>query len=458
METSCEACVQWAKPSRFRRVCPLLVDTPDGLRCSANTADVRPFWEITWRYYGRTLGAIYVAGVLGVFGFLRIIGYPISIVHVAWPGLWHRVPQARGWFFMERATRAFNAGKTAEGLLYLVNAYEFDPKNYSVGLALAKHYQLGQPQFSDQFYQRVMRDHPEHSHATAQDWYRALVARGDFGQASELAYAETISDPEHGNFWLRGLLFCTRQRGDDTPLRAMLADKSPAAALWRQVLETELLLRAGRTRDVRAALERPWPKAAPPFTYYYQASVLAALGDTFGALDLLGTQAAVIGDEARYTLELDVLAAAGSHQLLKQRLNLLLGQPVRGAEFLPTIKLLCAHLIRFPDAESYTRLAARFANEHYEFDTDSSGIWFSLLCAAGAVGDQARVHALVVQLKAASRSSFRALDAAEMFFSGDSAVRRATSFLPALPLPLEVTYALIERYPGPPLTPENKNE
>jgi hypothetical protein len=57
---------------------------------------------------------------------------------------------------------------------------------------------------------------------------------------------------------------------------------------------------------------------------------------------------------------------------------------------------------------------------------------------------------LVGQLKQASRSSFNALDAVEAFFRGETAARRATSFLPVLPLPLEVTYAMLERYAGPP--------
>ena len=451
METHCEACVQWAKPLRFQRVCPLLVETPDGVRCSADTADVRPFWNLTGRYYGGTLAAIYAAVVLTVFIVLRTVGYPISIVHLAWPGLWYRVPQARGWFFSERAGRAFAAGKIGEGLLYLVNAYEFDPKNYNVGLALAKHYQLGQPQFSDQFFERLMRDHPEHRDATAQDWYRALVARGDFGKAAELAYGECIADTEHANFWVRGLLFSTRQRGDDTPLRALLADKSPAARPWRQVVETELSLRAGRTTEVRAVLTRPWPTKPPAFAIYYRASVLAALGDTFGSLDLLGSNYDVLGDNTRYSLQLDVLAGpGGSRKVLMGDVDRLLGQPLRGTDMLPTFTLLCAHLIRFPDPEIFAKLNARVEREHLAFDTESSGIWFSLLCTAGAVGDLSRVHAMVVQLKTASHSSFRALDSVETFFNNDSGARRATSFLPSLPLPLEVTYALIERYPGPP--------
>jgi hypothetical protein len=370
LETNCGACMQRAKPARFKRVCPLLTETPHGLRCAANTADVRPFWNLTGLYYGGTLAAIYLAGVIGVFGFLRIVGYPISIVHVARPGLWHRVPQARGWFFVERANRAFAAGKTSEGLLFLVNAFEFDPRNYAVGLTLARHYQLLQPTTSDQFYDRLMREFPGQRDTTSQDWYRALIARGDF----------------------------------------------------------------------------------------VQAATLAALGDLYGALDLLGRRQDVLGQTARYTLELDILAAAGFRGTLLRNVEMLLGQSQRGTEFMPTVALLCGHLVRHPDPEIFARLTQRIAREPMDFNNDTAGVWFLLVCAAGAVADRERLHSLILQLKRASKSSFAALDAVEAFFRGEGGARRATSFLPVLPLPLDVAYAMLDRFPGqPPATPAKKS-
>lgn len=450
LETNCDACVPWHKPARFKRICPLLVDTPNGLRCSADTADVRPFWGVTAGYYGGTLAAIYLAGVIGVFAFLRIIGYPISIVHVAWPGLWHRVPQARGWFFVERANRAFAAGKTSEGLLFLTNAFEFDPRNYAVGLTLARHYQLLQPNASDQFYDRLMREFPGQRDTTAQDWYRALIARGDFGPAARLARAQVISDAAHAGVWMRALLFTTRQMGEDALLTDLLADSAPEAQPWRQVLNTELLVRAGRGAEARAAVSRAWPAQSPPFTFYYQAATLAALGDPYGALDLLGRRQDVLGQTARYTLELDILAAAGFRTTLLRDVELLLGQAQRGIEFMPTITLLCGHLVRYPDSEIFSRLSQRMSREQLDFNNDTAGVWFSLVCAAGAVGDHERMRSLITQVKKASQSSFAALDSVEAFFRGEGGARRATTFLPLLPLPLDVAYAMVERFPGAP--------
>jgi hypothetical protein len=109
------AALPWDRPARFRRVCPLLVNTPDGLRCSVATADVRPIWMPVARYYGSAALALYAAGVVSVFAFLQTVGYPVCIVQVALPPLWHKVAEARGWFFLERSNRALAAGNSTEG-------------------------------------------------------------------------------------------------------------------------------------------------------------------------------------------------------------------------------------------------------------------------------------------------------------------------------------------------------
>lgn len=448
-ETVCEACVQWDKPARFRHVCPLLVPTKDGLRCSVNTADVRPFWGRALGWYGGTLLAIYLAGAVAVFACLRTIGYPISIVHVTWPGLWYRVPQARGWFFFDRSNRAFAEGKTAEGLLYLSNAYEFDPGNYAVGLTLAKNYQAARPLASDQIFAQLLRNHPAEHSATAQEWFRALLARGNFGKVAELARGETLADPAHAYVWMRALLFATRQTGDDSPLRTLLAASSPAAALWHQLIETELLVRAGRSREARAALSHSWPaipSANTEFMLYYRVRTLTALGESMDALDMLLRTPVRLDDEAAATLTLDACAAAGAQRSLQTEIDRILAPKLD----LPRIKILCAHLIRWPDAKTFARLCDKVELDQVPLNTDSAGVWFSLLCTAGAVGDLARLHALVVMLKQASNSAFVALNAVESFFRGETSIQRITTLLPVLPLPLEINYALIERYPGPP--------
>ncbi len=445
-ETRCDACLNWERPERFSRVCPLLVRTPEGLRCSANTPDVRPFWGVFVRYYGGAVLALYVAVVLTVFGFLRTIGYPVSIVHVGWPPLWHRVGQARGWFYLTRAQKAFAAGNTREGLLYLSTSYEFDPENYDAGLALAKQYQLPHPERSDEIFSKLLHEHAERRDLTAQQWFRALLARGDFDQLAPLAANEVLRDPAHASAWMRSLLFATRQNGDEKPLRMLLTNHTPQAVVWRKLIQTELQLRAGRNADVLAAIEGPWPSDSPPYTVVYRTETLARLGQPGRALDLLEQQRTRIDVEAWLTVRLHCLAESGATQAVRNEITSYL---LTGTLRPPAMKLICAQLIRHPDEQLFDDTLLKVLRDFMPLNDETAGSWFSLLCAAGAVGNTAQLHNLILRLREASQSPFIALAMVESFFRDTSPDRKATSFLPYLPVPTEVAYALIERYPGP---------
>lgn len=448
-ETGCEACLHWAKPLRFRKVCPLLVETKDGLRCSADTAEVRPFWRRAAVVYGGSLGAIYLLGALVLFGLLRGVGYPVSVFDVALPHRWERLDRARAWYFFEQSRRAFAAGRNSEGLLYLANAYDFDPTNYQIGITLAKNYQVGQPGQADRVFARLMQDHPDRAATIAWDWYRALLPRGSFERIVALARDQVLADPAHGHAWIRALLFATKQLHDDTALRELRANSAPAAAAWHRLIDIELLLRAGRMREARQLLDQPWPANPSPFTVVYRVTTLIALGDTLAALDLNErSRRVVLDDEAWLTLRLDALASRGVKNDLRNTFDALLGQRLN----LPVIKVLCAQLIRHPDPEVFARLVDKVEREKLPLDTDSAGIWFSLLCAAG-VNDQSRLREMSDRLKGASSTPFVALVLVDRFFRGEAADRRIVSILPILPLPIEVTYALIERYPSPPAAP-----
>ena len=448
-ETRCDACISWANPARFRRVCPLLVETPEGLRCSANTPDVRPFWGRAFALYGGAAFGTYAAAVLCVFLFLRTIGYPVSIVEVGFPPYWERVAKARGWFFFERSQRAFAEGKSNEALLYLSNAYEFDPTNYQIGITLAKNYQVGQPAHSDRVFEQLMLDHPDRRAATAQDWYRALIARGNFERSATLASEQVLADPLHAHVWLRALLVVTRAAGDDQPLRDLRANDTAPARRWHPILDCELLVRAGRRAEALAMLKAPWPpadsqrSAAAQYTTVYRVGTLIALRDTFAALDLLATNVGRVDEEARITLLLDAYATAGARTQLQREVDSLLAPRMN----LAALKVLCAQLIRHPDRQIFSQLCAKIDREPMPLDGQTAGIWFSLLCTAGAVGDQERLQQYTEHLKRASSTPFLALVVVEAFFRGHTSQRRITSVLPFLPLPLEVTYALLERYP-----------
>ena len=446
LETQCEACVQWAKASRFRRVCPLLVETPQGLRCSVNTADVRPFWGRAFGYYGTVLAALYLAGVIGVFVFLRAVGYPVSIRHVAWPPSWHRVGQARSWFFTEKARQAFAASRTAEAILYLSNAYEVDPGNYIAGLTLAKTMQAGQPELSNRLYERLLREHPAQRETTTQEWFRAMVSHGDFDGIQTLARGAVLAGSPHAPVWMRAIVFATRQNRHDTALQALRDSTAPAAAVWRPLLDTERLLLAGRYAEARAVLDHADWSHVPSYGIYYQVSELTALGDVFAALDRLEIAGPQLDVETRVTLMLDAYARQGARKSLQRLVGGLLAQKLNSA----VIKVLSTQLIRQPDPPILDQFYARFQKEQMPFSTENAGAYFSLLCAAGVNGDWPKFHALGANIVNAGGLTQSFLTGVEAFFRGRSTSTRVTSLLPSLPLPLEVNYALIERYPGAP--------
>ena len=449
LETHCDAVVHWAKARRFRRVCPLLVETPDGWRCSAHTADVRPFWRRAFAYYGGSLAAVYLTGAIGVFIFLRVVGYPVNIIQVTWPPSWHRVGEARGWFFIEKAKKAFAANRTGEALLYLSNAYEFDPSNYAAGLTLAKTLQSGQPVPSNRVYDRLFREHPDQRETTAEEWFRALLARGDFATIQSLARDRILDDTAHASVWMRALIFASRQSHRDDVLRALRDSPAPAATVWRPLIETELLLLAGRNAEARLQLDHTDWRRLPPYGIYYQVSQLLVLGDGFAALDQLGSAGVTLDDETRITLQLAAYAQLDASRPFRQQVDQLLGPKLS----LPVVKILSTQLIRQPDPVILDQLYAKLQQDPIPFTTESAGIYFSFLCAAGVQGDWAKFHAIgrIISEGAGISPPFYAT--VEAFFRGQSTSSRITSVLPALPLPIEVTYALIERYPGLPPGP-----
>lgn len=443
LETICDASISWDQPKRFRRVCPLLVETPNGLRCSVNTADVRPFWRRAFTLYGVSLLSLYLTAAISFFIFLRIVGYPVNIFHTIWPPAWHHLREARGDFFFNKATKAFAAGRTSEGVLYLSNAYTFDPNNYTAGLMLAKNIQLGQPNLSDSIYQRLLHDHPEQRAATAQDWFRALLARGNYPTIQLLALSQVIDDAPHASVWMRALIFASRQTRNDQPLRTLRGSSHPAAQPWSTVIDVELALQSGHIDAARAALTQPWG-SAPAYTIYYQIDNLIALNDPYRALDLLVLYGRRLDDEARVTLQLEAFARLESQRLLQRQTDALLNQSVN----FPTVKILAAHLIRHPDSVLLDQVYTKFMAANFPVDNDSAGIYLSLYCAAGVAHDWGKAHAIGGVLRRSTGGTFVMLGLMETFFRGRDAQTRISTFLPAMPMPLEVTYALLERYPG----------
>ena len=173
--------------------------------------------------------------------------------------------------------------------------------------------------------------------------------------------------------------------------------------------------------------------------------MLTELNDSFAALDALARKPGVTDGEVLLMARLAALASAGKERLLSQEVDRALSSRLSPAT-LPVIKVLTAHLIRHPDRDIFQRVLAKVEGERVPFTDQTAGIWFGLFCAAGAVGDEFSLGRLTGSIRQATGQPFLVLGATEAFFRGDSNERSILPFLPTLLIPLEVTYALLERY------------
>jgi tetratricopeptide (TPR) repeat protein len=438
-ETQCEACNSWNRAGRFRRVCPLLVETADGLRCSVNAGEVRPFWGRALGYYGGTAASLYLLATLAVFLLLRTIGYELGYAAVGWPPAWHRINESRAQYFAQKGFAAYAANNIREAVFALGIACELDPQNYRAGITLARLWEISQPQLSDGLYARLLKTHPAQAAATAALRLHALLARGDLERLRDAARQQIATDPANAGPSLHALIFATRRLREDTPIQQLLDE--PAGVPWRPVLQAELLWRSGRTTEAAARLAQSWNPPHPYFAYY-QLRQLLALGRPREALALLQAYGTLVpGDEAAATL------LAANAQLGQQAELLRNAATWLGAAPTPAVvELLATHLVRYPNAELLRLVFTRL--EPAPLPTTEAGYraYCALFCATGVVGDRDQLHALTVALKERAGAAFVTLNAAEDFFLGQSASSRIESFLPALTLPVETLYALLERY------------
>lgn len=438
-ETRCEACPTWNQPWRFRHICPDLRQTPAGLCCGVDTADVRPFWGRALAYYATGGLAAYLLIVLVAFGLLRRIGYPVQLGDLAWPPAWHRIQESRATYFLERGTHALATGNLREALFSLNIAYELHPDNYTAGLTLARLCQTGQPAFSDQIYEQLLQRHPAQAPQTAQAWLRALLARGAFSQLQTLAYQRVLAEPATAAPWLHALIFASRQRHDPTPIQRLL--ETPTGQPWRALLETELLWLAGRQADVTPRLLQAWTPAHP-YCVRYQADLLLTLHQPTAAVERLAAVPRLPNSE-QVRIFFAACATGGARDRLRREVGNLLGATPTA----PAVDLLATHLIRYPDADLLALVVDRVIATPLPPTDDAFVAYNALFCAAGVGHDATRQRQLAGLLKQRACSTYAAIDAAQEFFARREHPQGIGGVLIALMLSLDTTYALHERYP-----------
>lgn len=442
METGCDPSLLLNRQSRFRHVCPLLKQNAAGQwLCSVDTPDVRPFWTRAFALYGGALVLAFIIATSGAWSLLRLRGYPVTYYDVAWPGAWSRFHLLQSRYFAAKASRALEHHDTGEAVMALSIAYQLDPGNYPLGLLFARLTQVSQPGLSEEVYRQLALNHPDHAVETFGAWYEALLWRADFPSITVLAREALVRDPAHRAAWINALLFALHRQPDDKLLQA-LATEAPGEA--RAVFALELQTAGGGLAARDALLQAAEQNhAAGSILPYYCVRRLIEIGFGGQALTRLQSVASPLPQRDQLTLRLEASEQLGRRAAVRELFTALAGDAANPV----TSELLCSYLIRHPDPSLFRSTFDAYRLAPAERPDQAFKAWAGWLCAAGANGDFVRYADALAEMKRLSGSELRGLASFGAFFRGEGATNRIESYVPMVqPLPLDVTYALLERY------------
>lgn len=441
METGCDPSLLLNRQSRFRHVCPLLKQNAQGVwLCSVDTKDVRPFW-------GRALGLVsggivilYLLATLAAFSFLRTRGYPVSYYDVSCPPAWSHFHTIQSRYFAQKASRALSKRDPGEAVMALSIAYQLDRSNFSLGLLFARLSQVSQPALSDQVYQQLLHDHPSRRLEVYTAWYEALLWRADFDAILDVARDALFLDSEHRAAWINSLLFALHRQPNPRVL-AELSNNAPADC--RGVFTLELQSLEGGSAASRALMSAASASEKTPFYSYYLPRRLIDLGFANEALVLLTRESSTLPVRDAVALRLEAFEKNGARATLREQLRALLQQPMNPA----TSQLLSGFFVRHREPELFRTAFDVFKTSPAASAETAYADWAGWLCAAGANNEFTRFDEAAVAMRKLSGSEFRASETLKRFFQSGNAGPRIESLLPSIqPLPLDVTYALLERY------------
>ena len=360
----CDAVLFLHEPGRFRKVCPLLVSTDQGWRCSVHATQVRPFWGRTLRFSFLALLTVYLIATLVAFAGLRVVArIPVSWTQVAWPGGWAEIPHRQSQHLFEQAVRAFQAGNLPAAHLALTTARVRNPAHYDVTLLLAQ-IEMFQLSFavSDAMFAELRQRHPEQAYRTAVVYHDTLLGMDRPRELAEHCFAMAATDPTHAAVWVRSALLAIRSLRPSEA--AALSDKLPElepglAEHARRLVRAELDLQTGAKDAALARLREPFPGPYNPFYIEHQIVRLAELGKADDAQWLLDQQGPLLGEFDQLRVQTAVARLAGDDWGARAAFASLLKLTVTGAQF----NRMAALLITYPDKELYLGLHRRILRE-----------------------------------------------------------------------------------------------
>lgn len=295
----CDVVLLWDQPGRFRPLCPLLVQTSEGWRCSVAASDVRPFWGRAFGFGLAGFALAYLVATLGLFAFFRWGNdLPVRMVDLAWPGHWHRVRLAQSQRLFAHAIGAFQRGRLHEAFLALSSARERNPGNYEASVLIGQVTMFqGSYSFADGVFEQLRREQPAHAFRTSVVYHDTLLMLQRYEQLAAHALARAGDDPGHAALWVQSLLFALRT-GDFAPRfaaehRAAIDALSPHAQL---LIAAETELAGGFGAAALARLSRPFSGPLNPSYMEVQVERVATLGAVDTAQALLDAYGPLLGE------------------------------------------------------------------------------------------------------------------------------------------------------------------
>ncbi len=398
-------------------------------------------------YFGGVFLACYLAATLAAFAVLRQVGYPIGYTSFLLPTRWSDIRRAQEAVYAARAERELAAGNFSAAILALEVVHLRNPRNEAAALSLAQLWQIsGRPHLADAVLARTIAAVPESRTAMARNWYRMLLARGGFTHIKLMTLDQLVHDTPQRVPWLNALLFACRQTKDPAPL-AKLAETTPAVPEWcLEIAVTERTIIAGDLTEARARLLRMAARPASNFVPYYHADRLLSLGFNHETLLLLEQHAALFSPNEAAAFRLRAYAQLGWLPSQQAEYNSLLEQLATP----PVPTLLAAHLLRFPDAGRAGSLARRLTRVHSEATTESYPVIAAAFLACQRSGAEAAAADLLRILQRNTATRARTLETFGAMLAGTRREQiRLDLMLPAIVLPIEITYTLLELHPPP---------
>lgn len=431
----------WSDPARFRRVCPLLVQTDHGWCCSVAATDVRPFWGRAAGAWGATFAGVYLTAAVIAFALLRWgVGVPVKPWHVAWPGSWHQVKDAQAEMLFRRAMTAFAFGRQREALLALESARQIRPDHYPATRLLAQITMFqGSWAFSDGLFWHLLESQPSHRKETAIVYHDTLAALDRMDALADLCLQMVPEDPGQTAKWVRSLLFALRRSADPSQVldtRAAWVVRLPAHA--RLLVEAE---RSVAAKDVAGAIRQLRAPFGGPYNPIYlrsQVERLASLGAFGDAQVLLDFYAPMLGGFDAAVTQFGLELANGDQWAARAELGRLLA----GASSVEQLTSIAEQLILRPNPERIHELQGRArllqGDEYRRF----APVLWVLALASGQAADARAWRAEAVAGGWGNWPEVSSLDFAQR---DPRDPRSPLNLIQAVDFPREIVFALVAR-------------